>query len=62
MKEVCGSQVLQKDSMSGGSLEVEGDVSAGFSSEGRELEVGGRTAEGRCVPVVPFRKKTVVMI
>lgn len=57
MKEVSSSQVLQKDSMSGGSLKVEGDVSAGFSSEGREVEVGGRAGEGRCVPVVPFRKQ-----
>lgn len=57
MKEVSGSQVLQKDSMSGGSLKVEGDVSAGFTSEGREMEVGGRASEGCCVPVVPFRKQ-----
>ncbi len=56
VQEVSGSQVLQKDSISGGSLKVEGDVSAGFSSEGREVEVGGRAGERRCVPVVPFRK------
>lgn len=57
VKEVGGSQVLQKDTMCGRSLKVEGDVSAGFSSEGREVEVGGRAAEGCCVPVVPFRKQ-----
>lgn len=57
VKEVSGAQVLQKDSMSGGSLKVERDVSAGFSSEGREVEVGGRAGEGCCVPVVPFRKQ-----
>lgn len=39
VKEVCGSQVLQKDPMSGGCLEVEGDVGAGFFSEGGEVEV-----------------------
>lgn len=57
MKEVGGSQVLKKDSMSGRSLKVKGDVGTGFSSEGREVEVGGRAGEGRCVPEVPFRKQ-----
>lgn len=55
MKEVAGSQVLKEDSVSGGGLKVEGDISTGFSSEGREVEVGGRVGEGCCAPVVPFR-------
>lgn len=56
MKEAGGSHVLQKDPVSGGSLEVEGDVSAGFISEGGEVEEGGGAGEGRCVPVVPWVK------
>lgn len=57
MKEVSGSQVLQKDTVSGRSLKVEGDVSAGFSSEGREMQVGGGASEGRCIPEGPLRQQ-----
>ena len=57
MKEVGGSQVLQEDSMVGGCLKVEGDVSAGFSSKGLEVDVGSRAGKGGCIPVVPFGKQ-----
>lgn len=38
--EVRVAQVLQKDSVGGAGLEVEGDVGAGLTLEGGEVEVG----------------------
>lgn len=57
MKEVGRSRALQKDSVSGGGLKVEGDVGAGFSSDGREVEGGRWAREGCAIPVFPFKRQ-----
>lgn len=54
VKEVCGSQALQKDAVCGRGLKVKGNVTATLSSVEMKVKEGGRTIEGRCVPVVTF--------
>lgn len=52
--KVCGSQALQKDTVCGRGLKVKGNVTAALSSVEMKVKEGGRTTEGRCVPVVTF--------
>lgn len=54
VKEVCGSQALKKDTVCGRGLKIKGNVTAALSSVEMKVKEGGRTTEGRCVPVVTF--------
>ena len=50
--EVRVAQVFQKDAVGSAGFEIEGNVGAGLSLEGGEVQVGGRGGERRGVPVV----------